>query len=113
MLNIASGGQSYPQPLPYDQVSLDNKVRHVGDRVAIVAADTPEIVQQALELIKVDYEILPVVVDPEIAMKDGAPIIHDEPDTEGIYNAQQNIVCHIEAEVGDDRESICQCRPYI
>ena len=30
----ASGGQSYPQPPPYDQVSLDNKVRHVGDRVA-------------------------------------------------------------------------------
>ena len=37
----ASGGQSYPQPPPYDQVSLDNKVRHVGDRVAIVAAETP------------------------------------------------------------------------
>ena len=37
----ASGGQSYPQPPPYDQVSLDNKVRHVGDRVAVVAAETP------------------------------------------------------------------------
>ena len=36
----ASGGQSYPNPLPYDQVSLDDKVRHVGDRVALVAADT-------------------------------------------------------------------------
>ena len=100
-IKYASGGQSYPQPLPYDQVSLDDKVRHVGDRVAIVAAETPEIAQQALDLIKVDYELLPVVVDPELAMMDGAPIIHDEPDTEGIYNAQQNIVCHIEAEVGD------------
>lgn len=100
-IKYASGGQSYPQPLPYDQVSLDNKVRHVGDRVAIVAAETPEIAQQALDLIKVDYEILPVVVDPEIAMKDGAPVIHDEADTDGIYNAQQNIVHHIEAEVGD------------
>jgi len=100
-IKYASGGQSYPQPLPYDQVSLDNKVRHVGDRVAIVAAETPEIAQHALDLIKVDYEILPVVVDPEIAMKDGAPVIHDEADTEGIYNAQLNIVHHIEAEVGD------------
>ena len=100
-IKYASGGQSYPQPLPYDQVSLDNKVRHVGDRVAIVAAETLEITQQALDLIKVDYEILPVVVDPELAMEDGAPIIHDEPDTEGIFNAKKNIVCHIEAEVGD------------
>ena len=107
-IKYASGGQSYPQPLPYDQVSLDNKVRHVGDRVAIVAAETPEIAQQALELITVDYEILPVVVDPESAMKDGAPIIHDEPDTEGIFNVQHNIVHHIEAEVGDIEKSFAK-----
>lgn len=100
-VKYASGGQSYPQPLPYDQVSLDDKVRHVGDRVALVAAETPEIAQQALKLIEVDYEVLPVVVDPECAMQDGAPVIHDEPDTEGIYDAPHNIVHHIEAEVGD------------
>ncbi len=50
----ASGGQSYPNPLPYDQVSLDNKVRHVGDQVAVVAAETPEIAVEALKLIQVD-----------------------------------------------------------
>jgi putative selenate reductase molybdopterin-binding subunit len=100
-IKYASGGQSYPQPLPYDQVSLDDKVRHVGDRVAIVAAETPEIAQQALELIEVGYEILPAVIDPERAMQNGAPVIHDEADTEGIYDAQRNIVHHIEAEVGD------------
>ena len=100
-IKYASGGQSYPQPLPYDQVSLDNKVRHVGDRVAIVAAETPEIAQQALNLIDVDYEILPAVTDPEQAMQEGAPVIHDESDTEGIFNPQKNIVHHIEAEVGN------------
>jgi putative selenate reductase molybdopterin-binding subunit len=42
----ASGGQSYPNPLPYDQVCLDNKVRHEGDRVAVVAAETPELAQK-------------------------------------------------------------------
>ena len=42
-IKYATGGQSYPQPLPYDQVVLDNKVRHVGDRVAVLAADTREI----------------------------------------------------------------------
>lgn len=100
-IKYESGGQSYPQPLPYDQVSLDNKVRHVGDRVAIVAAETLEIAEKALKMIDVDYEILPAIVDPEIAMKDDAPIIHDEADTQGIYDTKHNIVHHIEAEVGN------------
>ncbi|MHC1770973.1 MAG: molybdopterin-dependent oxidoreductase [Flexilinea sp.] len=100
-IKYASGGQSYPQPLPYDQVSLDNKVRHVGDRVAVVAAETLEIAKNALDLIEVEYEILPAIIDPEAAMQDGAPVIHDEKDTEGIYDAKHNIVHHIKAEVGN------------
>jgi putative selenate reductase molybdopterin-binding subunit len=100
-IKYASGGQSYPQPLPYDQVCLDDKVRYVGDRVAVVAADTLEIATHALRLIEVEYEILPFVLDPEQAMQNGAPVIHDEDDTEGIYDSQQNIVHHIESQVGD------------
>jgi putative selenate reductase molybdopterin-binding subunit len=100
-VKYASGGQSYPQPLPYDQVSLDDKVRHEGDRVAIVAAETPELAKEALKLIEVEYEILPVVVDSLEAMKEGAPVIHDEADTIGIYQTERNIVHHIEAEAGD------------
>ncbi len=97
----ASGGQSYPNPPPYDQVSLDNKVRHVGDRVAVVAAETPEIAQQALKLIEVDYEVLPAVFDPDEAMRPGAPIIHDEPDAVNIKDASRNIVAQPYAQVGD------------
>jgi len=97
----ASGGQSYPNPKPYDQVSLDNKVRHVGDRVAFVAAETPDIAEQALELIEVEYDALPAVFDPVAAMQPGAPVIHDEPDAIGIHDAQRNIVCHIHAVDGD------------
>ena len=100
-VKYASGGQSYPQPPPYDQVVLDNKVRHVGDRVAIVAAETPELARRALRLIEVEYDILPHVLDPEEAMREGAPVIHDETDTEGIYDRQHNIVHRIEAEIGD------------
>lgn len=98
----ASGGQSYPNPKPYDQVSLDNKVRHVGDRVAVVAAETPEIAREALKLIEVDYEVLPAVFDPEAAMQPGAPVIHDDPNVDGIHNRARNIVHHIEAQVGDE-----------
>ena len=100
-IKYASGGQSYPNPPPYDQVSFDNKVRYVGDRVAAVAAETVAIAEEALKLIKVDYEILTAVFDENEAIKPGAPIIHDEEDTEDIHNAQRNIVHHIEAEVGD------------
>ncbi len=97
----ASGGQSYPNPPPYDQVSLDNKVRHVGDRVAVVAAETYAIARQACELIEVDYELLPSVFDPDEAMKPGAPVIHDEPDAIGIKDPTRNIVCKPYALVGD------------
>ncbi|MGD8813596.1 MAG: molybdopterin-dependent oxidoreductase [Anaerolineales bacterium] len=100
-IKYASGGQSYPQPPPFDQVCLDNKVRHVGDRIAIAAAETPELAQQALDLIEVEYELLPVVVDMEEAMQEGAPVIHDELDTEDIHDAKHNIVHHIDVEVGD------------
>ena len=100
-IKYATGGQSYPQPLPHDQVVLDNKVRHVGDRVAVVAAENREIAEKALKLIDVTYEVLPFVLDAEQAMKDGAPVIHDEKDTEGIFDANHNLVYHIEAEVGE------------
>jgi putative selenate reductase molybdopterin-binding subunit len=107
-IKYASGGQSYPQPDPIDQVCLDNKVRHVGDRVALVAAETPEIANQALKLIEVEYETLPFVLDPLEAMSEGAPVIHDEPDTKGIHDATHNIVHHIEAEVGEVDKAFSQ-----
>lgn len=100
-VKYASGGQSYPNPRPHDQVSFDNKVRYVGDRVAAVAADSVEIAEQALKLIDVEYEVLPAVFDENEAIKPGAPVIHDETDTEGIHDPERNIVHHIDAEVGN------------
>ncbi|MDX2140210.1 MAG: molybdopterin cofactor-binding domain-containing protein [Chloroflexota bacterium] len=97
----ASGGQSYPNPKPYDQVSLDHKVRHVGDRVAVVAAETQELAYEACKLIEVEYEVLPAVFDPLEAMQPGAPIIHDDPQVDGIHDRTRNIVHHIHAEAGD------------
>jgi len=76
--------------------------------VAIVAAETQEIAEKALTLIDVDYETLPVVVDPEEAMKTGAPVIHDESDTEGIHDAARNLVYHIEADTGDVEKAFAE-----
>ncbi len=55
-----------------------NKVHYMGDPVAAVAADTPALVKQALKKIKVVYEPLPVVIDPEDAMKPDAPTLHED-----------------------------------
>ncbi len=100
-IKYASGGQSWPNPHPYDQVSFDTKVRHVGDRVAAVAADTGEIAEEALRLIDVTYEVLPAVYDELEAMAEAAPVIHDEDDTTDIHDRERNIVHHIEAERGN------------
>jgi putative selenate reductase molybdopterin-binding subunit len=100
-IKYASGGQSWPNPYPHDQVSFDTKVRHVGDRVAAVAADTAEIADEALRLIDVTYEVLPAVFDELEAMAEGAPIIHDEDDTAEIHDRGRNIVHHIEAQRGN------------
>jgi putative selenate reductase molybdopterin-binding subunit len=105
-VRYASGGQSYPNPLPYDQVSFDNKVRFVGDRVAAVAADTEEIALAALDLLDVTYDVLPAVFDENDAIADGAPVIHDEPDLEGAHDAAHNIVHHLKAETGNIEDGI-------
>lgn len=96
-----TAGQSWPEPGPHDQYSLDYIVRFVGDRVAAVAAETLEIAEQALKLIKVDYEVLPALLDPRLAMEPDAPRLHPEPESYHIYDATRNIAAHLEAEVGD------------
>ena len=103
-VKYASGGQSWPNPYPWDQVSFDDKVRHVGDRVAAVAAETPEIAEEACRRIKVDYDLLPAVFDELEAIAEGAPVIHDEPDTVGIYDAARNLSHHIEGQTVTDAE---------
>ena len=105
-VKYASGGQSYPNPLPYDQVSFDNKVRYVGDRVAAVAADTEEIALAALDLLDVTYDVLPAVFDENDAIADGAPVIHDEADLDGAHDAAHNIVHHLKAETGNIEDGI-------
>ena len=57
-------------PLPRTERMFDSILRGVSDAVAAVAADTEEIAQKALKLIKVEYEPLPVVLDPEDALKE-------------------------------------------
>ena len=95
-----TAGQGWPEPSPYDAVMLDRKVRFVGDRVAVVAADDPELARRACEAIKVEYEVLSAILDPEQAMASGAPVIHDQADSSGIKDPARNLAAEIVAEVG-------------
>ena len=82
----------------FDQTPLQTeKVRHVGDSIAAVAAVDVVTAEEALRLIKVDYEPLPAVFDPIEAMKLGAPIIHE--------GKEGNIAAHAKFDVGDVEEA--------
>ncbi|MFQ5762304.1 MAG: xanthine dehydrogenase family protein molybdopterin-binding subunit, partial [Candidatus Bathyarchaeia archaeon] len=96
---ISYVGHLHPPHTPLDRYILDNILRYVGDEVAAVAADTPEIAEEAVDRLHVEYERLPTVFDPEEAMKPGAPKLHDE--GEYIYDRDKNVAFHLRLNVGD------------
>jgi xanthine dehydrogenase molybdenum-binding subunit len=71
-----------------DMYVLSDKARFVGDRIAAVAAVDAATAQEALELIEVEYKILPSVFDPLEAMMPGAPKVHDY--------AENNVSIHVD-----------------
>jgi CO/xanthine dehydrogenase Mo-binding subunit len=93
-----------PSYIYYDSYLLEKKVRHVGDRVAAVAAETPEVAEEALELIEVEYEPLEAVLDTKSAMNPGAPSIHSHAEQGGkVIEIENNILASREIEIGDTR----------
>jgi xanthine dehydrogenase molybdenum-binding subunit len=72
-------------------IGVGERVRTVGDAVAIVAAETREIATQALEMIEVEYQYLPVISDPVQARQPGVPALHPK----------GNLLKHIKVRKGD------------
>ncbi|MFA7127751.1 MAG: molybdopterin cofactor-binding domain-containing protein, partial [Sphaerochaeta sp.] len=70
-------GQGNPEPSPHDRRLLNKKVRHVGDRVAAIVAETEEQAIAARDAIKVEYEVLKPIFTVEEAMEEGAPLVHN------------------------------------
>ncbi len=66
-----------PMKEPPHPVLAQGKVRYVGDRVALVVAESLSQAKDAAELVDVDYEVLAAVVSPADAIKPGAPVVHD------------------------------------
>jgi CO/xanthine dehydrogenase Mo-binding subunit/aerobic-type carbon monoxide dehydrogenase small subunit (CoxS/CutS family) len=85
----------------HDQpVMAREKVRYVGEAVAAVSAETQEIARRALSLIKVEYEELPGIFDPEEAMLPGAVVVHDY--------APNNLVKHIPIRKGNVEQGFAE-----
>jgi CO/xanthine dehydrogenase Mo-binding subunit len=81
---IADTVEQHPFGFAKDHLALKGgksgggKVRCIRDEIAAVAAETEEIAYRALELIEVEYDELPVVLDPDAALRPGAPLVHEE-----------------------------------
>ncbi len=71
-------GQNHFGLIPNIRILADDKTRYMGDVVAIVAAENIKIANKAVELIKVEYEELPAVFDPEEALKPDAVKLYDD-----------------------------------
>ncbi|RMF55860.1 MAG: xanthine dehydrogenase family protein molybdopterin-binding subunit, partial [Calditrichaeota bacterium] len=74
-VNFKNGDTMKEPPHP---LLVADKVRHVGDAVAMVVAEDYASAKDAAELIEVDYEVLDAVVNPAEAVKPGAPLVHDD-----------------------------------
>ncbi len=83
-----------------------DRVRYVGDRVAAVIAESEQVAAQAVELIRVDYEDLPVVCEVEAAMQPEAPILHPN-------LGDSNLFGHHLLRNGDVRLGFCQAEVIV
>ncbi len=75
---LITGTDGQPMKEPKHPLLAQGKVRHVGDPVALVVAETAMQAKDAAERIEVDYEPLPAVADVRDALAKGAPAVHDD-----------------------------------
>lgn len=106
-------GQTYPEPSPYDRLILDQRVRFVGDAVAIVAGETEESVDRSLKMIKVKYEVLEPLLDFRKA-KDNEILVHPEDNWESLCpvgaDNKRNLCASEENVYGDLEGTFAKCK---
>ncbi len=85
---------------PDQEVLCSERVRYVGDRVALVVAADPDIAAAAARLVEVAYTDLPAVTDPHGALEPGAPLVHPQHGT--------NVLLHQKIRKGDVEAAFAQ-----
>jgi putative selenate reductase molybdopterin-binding subunit len=93
---------------PDDTRILDPVLRFLGQRVAVVVADSVAIAEEACRLVEVTYEVLPAVHDPQAARSPGAPLLHAEKDplVSRISEPNRNVVAQLHGEYGDTEAAL-------
>lgn len=97
----------FPTPVPHPDLRGNNwsplakdKVRFVGEPIAVTVAESRAAAEDALEAIQVEYEILPVAHHPIQALETGAPLVHDE--------LGNNLAIQLEAKIGDVERALSE-----
>ncbi|MFA6648384.1 MAG: molybdopterin cofactor-binding domain-containing protein [Candidatus Izemoplasmatales bacterium] len=105
-------GQGYPEPSPHDKFVLDEYVRYIGDEVLAVVGENEAIVEKALKLINVEYEVLQPILDFEQS-KDNDILIHPEPEIHEMFDIgfkpKRNIAAAYQMEIGNVKKTIKEC----
>jgi putative selenate reductase molybdopterin-binding subunit len=83
---------------PDDTLLLDNVARFAGQRIAAVVAESEGAAEAGCRALEVEYEILPAVFDPVVAMEPSAPILHDKDE---VIGGGTNVFCTLQGEIGD------------
>ncbi|MEN4013194.1 MAG: xanthine dehydrogenase family protein molybdopterin-binding subunit [Bellilinea sp.] len=83
---------------PGSNKPFGDRVRFIGDQVALVVADSEQIAARACGLIEVEYEDLPIVTDALLAMRDDATLLHPDRDS--------NVLCHYRIRKGDTAQAL-------
>ena len=109
------GGPGPPVPMQYqlDSFLASKKALYRGHAVAAVAASDPHVAEDALQLIDVEYEVLPPVLDVREAMAEGAPILHDDlrtrdPLAQAPPDKATNIASHMQFKRGDVEQGFAE-----
>lgn len=101
-VRYSTGRHEHREDDPDDTRLLDDVVRHVGQRVAAVVAETAEAAEAARRLVGVEYELLPAVFDPEEARRPGAPLLHpDRTPEDRVDESHRNVIASLHRATGD------------
>lgn len=102
-VRYSTGRHEHRTDDPDDTRMLDDVVRHVGQRVAAVVAETAEAADAGCRAVQVEYDVLPAVFDPEEARRHGAPLLHpDRTPDERVMDAGRNVVAGFHVGHGGD-----------
>ncbi len=102
-VRYSTGRHEHRDDDPDDTRMLDDVVRHVGQRVAAVVAESAAAADAGCRAVRVDYEVLPAVFDPELARSPGAPVLHpDRTPQDRVADASRNTVAEFDTGHGGD-----------